>query len=70
MNERTRALCQKAFNEVQESRVGSDGLIRSDGNPYIYYEKFAEILVRECAKIADGGWSDPGHQIKQQFGVD
>ena len=34
------------------------------------YEKFAELIVRECAKVADGGWADPGHQIKQHFGVE
>ena len=33
-------------------------------------EKFAELIVRECAKVADGGWADPGHQIKQHFGVE
>ena len=34
------------------------------------YEKFAELIVRECANVADGGWADPGHQIKQHFGVE
>jgi hypothetical protein len=33
-------------------------------------EKFAELIVLECAKVADGGWADPGHQIKQHFGVE
>jgi hypothetical protein len=33
-------------------------------------EKFAELIVRECAKVANGGWADPGHQIKQHFGVE
>ena len=33
-------------------------------------EKFAELIVRECAKVADGGWAGPGHQIKQHFGVE
>ena len=32
--------------------------------------KFAELIVRECAKVADGEWADPGHQIKQHFGVE
>ena len=34
------------------------------------YEKFAELIVRDCANVADGGWADPGHQIKQHFGVE
>ena len=33
-------------------------------------KEFAELLVRECAKVANGGWADPGHQIKQHFGVE
>jgi len=37
---------------------------------YFDYEKFAELIARECAKVADGGWADPGHQIKQHFGVE
>jgi hypothetical protein len=27
-------------------------------------------VIRECANVADGGWADPGHQIKQHFGVE
>jgi hypothetical protein len=33
-------------------------------------EKFAQLIVQECAKVADGGWADPGHQIKHHFGVE
>jgi hypothetical protein len=33
-------------------------------------EKYAELIVKECANVADGGWADPGHQIKQHFGVE
>lgn len=35
------------------------------------YEKFAELLIRECAKIADApsGWQ-PGYNIKKHFGVE
>ena len=32
--------------------------------------KFAELLIEECVKIADGKWADPGHQIKQHFGIE
>lgn len=48
MNERIKTLCQEAFTEAHESRIGLDGLVRSDGNPYIFYEKFAELIVLEC----------------------
>ena len=33
-------------------------------------KEFAELIVKECANVADGGWADPGHQIKQHFGVE
>jgi hypothetical protein len=33
-------------------------------------QKFAELLIRECAEIADKGWAAPGIQIKQHFGVE
>jgi hypothetical protein len=79
VNERMKTLCQNAFQEVHESRVGTDGLIRTDGNPYIFYEKFAELIVRECALICE---SRPGPgddvrsrqhcslQILEHFGVE
>ena len=31
--------------------------------------KFAELIVRECAEVADGNWADPGHQIKLHFEI-
>lgn len=70
MNERIKTLCQKAFNEAQESRVGADGLIRSDGNPYIFYEKLALLVIRECADLADS--AEPfqtSDLILKHFGV-
>ena len=33
-------------------------------------EKFAELIVRECSGIAEGGWANPAHQIRQHFGVE
>ena len=70
MNERIKTLCQEAFTEAHESRIGPDGLVRSDGNPYIFYEKFAKLIVLECASIADT--AEPflsSDLIKQHFGV-
>jgi hypothetical protein len=74
-----KTLCQNAFQEVHESRVGTDGLIRTDGNPYIFYEKFAEMIVRECLDIvnrheysyheADPLW-ETAQLIKEHFGVE
>jgi hypothetical protein len=74
VNERLKTLCQNAFQEVHESRVGTDGLIRTDGNPYIFYEKFAELIVRECALTAGlmehEGRPNIGAQILDNFGVE
>ena len=36
----------------------------------LYIKLITELVVRECAEIADKGWADPGHQIKQHFGVE
>ena len=33
-------------------------------------EKFAELIVRECAWVADMGYAAPGTLIKQHFGVE
>ena len=37
---------------------------------WITLEKFAELIVRECAWVADMGYAAPGTQIKQHFGVE
>lgn len=79
MNERLTALCEQAISEVWESRKGPDGLVRTDGNPYIFYEKFAELIVQECARIGElkeQGYEDydpnlsVGWYMKQHFGVE
>jgi len=37
------------------------------------YEKFAELIIKECAKVAheciDDEWFDVGGAIKEHFGV-
>jgi hypothetical protein len=74
MNERLTVLCEQAISEVWESRKGPDGLVRTDGNPYIFYEKFAELIVRECIRA----YNDDGYQteyeqdlkVLQHFGVE
>lgn len=32
-------------------------------------ELFALLIIQECAKVADGEWADPSHQIKQHFDI-
>ena len=69
-----KALCQNAFQEVHESRVGTDGLIRTDGNPYIFYEKFAELIVRDCADMVKDAYKSGGgtylHVLYERYGIE
>ena len=69
MNERIKELAKEA------------GAIHIHGNPkdralvgYQDIEKFAELIVRECAVTADkcieDEWFDVGNAIKQHFGVE
>ena len=67
MNERIQKLKDQCWVEKRWTVVQDNGMWIKK---HIDLEKFAELIVRECAKVADGGWADPGHQIKQHFGVE
>ena len=71
MNERIRKL---AFESA-------GGLLRYDERGFMLYEdeveKFAELIVRECADVLDNQIAPPNHpmnslgyKLKQHFGVD
>lgn len=62
MNERILELAEQCYN-------------LPDTPEALYYrrfdkQKFAELIINECAVIADMGWAAPGTQIKQHFGVE
>ena len=59
MNTKIKELINKVGTDVSGKWVGIDNV-----------EKLAELIVKECAKVADGEWADPSHQIKQHFGVE
>ena len=40
------------------------------GGDMVWPMEFAELIVRECAEIAEAGWAAPGIQIKRHFGVE
>ncbi len=62
MNERIRRLAEQA---LKHSDTDNDGLTVFDNDEL---EKFAELIVRECASIAHG--SDmPSKDIKEYFGI-
>jgi len=51
--------------------------IYSDTNKSFYMQKFAELIVQECAKAADEGLAQvtmkvewPSYHIKKHFGVE
>ena len=78
MNERIKNLGSKAMSEVMN---GSDPYGDADRMyiPAEFMEKFAELIVRECARIGElkeQGFSeyDPymsvGHYMRQHFGVE
>jgi hypothetical protein len=62
MNQRFKELLKQSTNPPWDGEQGP----MNEFN----LERFAELIVRECAEIADKGWADPGHQIKQHFGVE
>jgi len=71
MNKRIQALLAK-FKETESTHRGAHVLIGIDE-----IEKFAELIVRECAKIADDGCGSAcfglginGAMLKEHFGVE
>ena len=70
MNERIQALAEQATTIVE--MVGPQGYTSSYAN--FNREKFAELIVRECANqvdwiLAEGGKTQ-GDLIKEHFGVE
>ena len=73
MNERIRELAEQATSIV-ESPPNREGWTSS----YAYFdkEKFAELIVRECAEVADNAdamrqkWEGIGKYVRKQFGVE
>ena len=67
MNERIRELAEEAGYTPLKPRTLADDMQE------IFLKKFAELIVRECAKLADEPTSRPyesyGIMIKQHFGV-
>ena len=71
MSERIKELANKAGIQLDYFGLGScaDG-----GNPDI--EKFAELIVRECAEVADNAdatrqkWEGIGKYVREHFGVE
>ena len=75
MNERIRAIADEAYKHALAGycRWSSDSTF--DGVPHIrnlYTEKFAELLVRECADFLKDTLDDhfAAEQLEEHFGVE
>ena len=68
MNQRLKELAEQAG--LRFTQLMSNPMVPVVDGKETDLEKFAELIVRECADIANGGWAEPGHQIKQHFGVE
>jgi hypothetical protein len=82
MNERIKALVEQARKYADENRPGS--FVKYDPEWFVLYnEKFAELIVRECASKVDWIYAEKGitidgvnftvtqgDLIKQHFGVE
>jgi hypothetical protein len=63
MNKRIRELTRRVYGP---SLLDHENFVMNNDK----MERFAELIVRECAEVADSGWADPAHQIKQHFGFE
>ena len=84
MNERIRELAEQAREWAEVSyKKQNDQFTSHWDNPIGYTptqffeQKFAELIVKECAKIADDGFASSnfgngitGHQLLKHFGVE
>jgi hypothetical protein len=74
MNERIKELAVQARNYALDEKRIYERMHNTEQcmEEYreVYNKKFAELIVRECAQIADKAWAAPGYQVKQHFGVE
>ena len=79
MNERIRELAEQAWDHLIDEMgdvISEDGSLNSDFL-HAYVQRFAELIVQECADIAEKWYSDyPSDDrllsdaVKQHFGVE
>ena len=70
MNERIEKLWDEAADSIAAIPNGRNNFWETQEN---FMEKFAELIVRECAEVsnqAEKQCQHPGTMIKQHFGVE
>ena len=79
MNERIRELFKRAGGKTSVRNLASDPVQVVETHELWddRIEKFAELIIQECAKIADDGFASSnfgngitGHQLLKHFGVE
>jgi hypothetical protein len=75
MNEQIRALIEQAgwTNAYTDPKDGFEPVFEGEDRNLACIEKFAELIVKECADIATNRYQrlmDGGKAIKQHFGVE
>jgi len=71
MNERIREIADEAFKGLGTNPVYATAMIYASKE----LEKFAELLIQECAEVADTAdatrekWQSVGKFVKEHFGV-
>jgi hypothetical protein len=73
MNGKIKKLAERAFEESsKELAVTDPARWYSDKGPDIdiVFEKFAELIVRECADVIDQVQSEGGDFVRRHFGVE
>jgi hypothetical protein len=75
MNKQIRALIEQAGwqNAYTDPKYGFEPVFEGEDRNLACIEKFAELIVKECADIATNRYQrlmDGGKAIKQHFGVE
>jgi len=65
MNNRIRELAKKAGFSTELSEA-----VATRHNTTSAFEKFAELIVLECAKLVDQDWHVSGAELREHFGVE
>lgn len=73
MNERIEKLWDEAADSIAAIPNGRNNFWETQEN---FMEKFAELIVRECAEVADNAdatrqkWEGIGKYVREHFGVE
>jgi hypothetical protein len=75
MNERIKSLIERAEYQAKKQSGYEDWEVSVEPSREQIFEKFAELIVLECAEIADNAdatrekWEGIGKYVREHFGV-